>query len=85
MIMKFSSNAPIIHVSAHTNPALAIQAVIAISNKHDFSVNKYNSNASSVAPQTYPESPQAAPGQQTQLPISMDTILGKVGTERWRT
>ena len=81
MIMKFSSNAPIIHVSANTNPALSIQAVIAISNKHDFSVNKYNSNASSVAPQTYPESPQAAPGQQTQLPISMDTILGTFDDE----
>ncbi len=74
MIMKFSSNAPIIHVSANTNPALAIQAVVAISNKHDFSINKYNPNAGSST-QPYPDPSQAAVGQQTILPLSMDTNL----------
>ncbi len=75
MIMKFSSNAPIIHVSANTNQTLSIQAVVTISNKHDFSINKYNPNAGQST-QTYPDSSQTATGQQTQLPLSMDTILG---------
>jgi hypothetical protein len=76
MIMKFTSNAPIIHVSANTNPSLSIQAVLTISNKHDFSINKYNSNAG-PSTQTYSDSSQAATGQQTQLPLSMDSILGR--------
>ncbi|CAF1380580.1 unnamed protein product, partial [Rotaria sp. Silwood1] len=74
MIMKFSSNAPIIHVSANTNPTLSIQAIITISNKHDFSINKYHPNASTPT-QTYPESSQTSIHQQTQLPLSMDSIL----------
>ncbi|CAF5159427.1 unnamed protein product, partial [Rotaria sp. Silwood1] len=45
MIMKFSSNAPIIHVSVNTNPTFSIQAIITISNKHHFSINKYHPNA----------------------------------------
>jgi hypothetical protein len=76
MIMKFSSNAPIIHVSANTNSALMMQSVITISNKHDFSVNKYNINAGSST-QAYPEAGQTATGAQVQLPLSMDTMLGK--------
>ena len=78
MIMKFASNAPIIHVSANTNPTLPSQAVITISNKHDFSVNKYNSSTGSSA-QAYPESGQSTNGSQTPLPLSMDTILGTDG------
>jgi WD40 repeat protein len=74
MIMKFSSNAPIIHVSANTNSSLAIQAVVAISNKHDFSINRYNPNAG-PSTQPYPDTSQTAVGQQTQLPLSMDTNL----------
>ncbi|CAF1181559.1 unnamed protein product [Rotaria sp. Silwood1] len=74
MIMKFSSNAPIIHVAANTNPTIPIQAVITISNKHDFSINKYNPNIGPSAP-TYSEVPQTLTGQQTQLPLSMDSLL----------
>ncbi|CAF3766606.1 unnamed protein product [Rotaria sordida] len=74
MIMKFSSNAPIIHVAANTNPTLSTQAVITISNKHDFSINKYNPNAG-LSTSTYSESPQTLTGQQTQLPLSMDSLL----------
>ncbi|CAF1324596.1 unnamed protein product, partial [Rotaria sp. Silwood1] len=77
MIMKFSSNAPIIHVSANTNPTLSIQAIITISNKHNFSINKYHPNASTPT-QTYSESSQASIHQQTQLPLSMDSILGRL-------
>lgn len=75
MIMKFTSNAPIIHVSANTHPSLASQSVITISNKHDFSVNKYNINAG-LSTQTYPEGGQNASPTPTQLPLSMDTTLG---------
>lgn len=76
MIMKFSSNAPIIHVSANTNPTLANQAVVAISNKHDFSVNKYNPNAG-LSAQSYPDSPLTSGGVPlAQLPLSMDNVLG---------
>ena len=60
--------------SANTNPTLSIQAIVTISNKHDFSVNKYNPNVGS-ATHTYPDSTQTGIGQQTQLPLSMDTIL----------
>lgn len=74
MIMKFSSNAPIIHVSANTNPSLSSQLVVTISNKHDFSMNKYNPNVG-LTTQIYPDSSQAATGQQTQLPLSMDPVL----------
>ena len=74
MIMKFSSNAPIIHVSANTSPNLPIQAVLTISNKHDFSINKYNANAS-PSTQTYSEPSQPGIGQQGQLPLSMDSLL----------
>lgn len=74
MIMKFSSNAPIIHVSANTNPTLSIQAILAISNKHDFSINKYNPNAGSSA-QNYSDVSQTIAAQQTQLPLSMDANL----------
>mgnify|MGYP002378640195 CR=1 FL=1 len=74
MIMKFSSNAPIIHVSANTNPTLPTQAVVTISNKHDFSVNKYNPNVNPTS-QPYSDSSQTAAGQQTQLPLSMDMNL----------
>jgi hypothetical protein len=76
MIMKFSSNAPIIHVSANTLPTVPIQAIITISNKHDFSINKYNPSAGSST-QTYADSPPTANGQQAQLPLSMDSLLGK--------
>ena len=76
MIMKFSSNAPIIHVSANTSPNIPIQAVLTISNKHDFSINKYNANAS-PSTQTYSEPSQPGIGQQGQLPLSMDSLLGK--------
>lgn len=76
MIMKFSSNAPIIHVSANTNPTLPIQAVLTISNRHDFSVNKYNLNTT-PSTQPYSEASQTALGQPSQLPISMDSLLGK--------
>lgn len=76
MIMKFTSNAPIIHVSANTHPTLPIQAVITISNKHDFSVNKYNANTT-PSTQTYPEGGANAAPTQAQLPLSMDTTLGK--------
>lgn len=74
MIMKFSSNAPIIHISANTNPTLSIQAIVAISNKHDFSVNKYNPHAGSTT-QPYSDPSQAIGGPQTQLPLSMDMNL----------
>ena len=74
MIMKFTSNAPIIHVSANTTPGLPSQAVVAISNKHDFSINKYNPNAGSTT-QSYSESSQNSVVAQTQLPLSMDAIL----------
>ena len=70
--MKFSSNAPIIHVSANTSPTNSTQVVITISNKHDFSMNKYHPNAGSST-HTYSESTN---NQYTQLPLSMDTILG---------
>jgi hypothetical protein len=76
MIMKFSSNAPIIHVAANTNPTLSVPAVLTISNKHDFSVNKYNANAGPSTP-TFSETPQTLPNQQAQLPLSMDSLLGK--------
>ena len=59
MIMKFLSNAPIIFVSANTAvtpAALGLntptaqfqQAVVTISSKHEFSVNKYNPSASQM-------------------------------------
>jgi hypothetical protein len=76
--MKFSSNAPIIHVAANTNSTLSIQAVLTISNRHDFSVNKYNPNAGPTIP-TYPESQQTTTtNQQSQLPLNMDSLLGKI-------
>ena len=74
MIMKFSSNAPIIHVAGNTHPTLPIQAVLTISNRHDFSVNKYNSNAAPSTPQ-FSETPQTSATQQAQLPLSMDSLL----------
>lgn len=76
MIMKFSSNAPIIHVAAHTNPAFSAQAVLTISNKHDFSINKYNPNAGPSSP-PYSETLATAANQQAQLPLSMDSLLGR--------
>jgi hypothetical protein len=55
MIMKFLSNAPIIYVSANTSPPTFLspaiqtaqfqQAIVTISSKHEFSVNKYNPQA----------------------------------------
>lgn len=58
MIMKFLSNSPIIFVSANTSqPSFNstnsstgqfYPSVITISSKHEFSINKYNSSASSV-------------------------------------
>ncbi len=61
MIMKFLSNAPIIFVSANTSqpPQLNVPtglltansflpAVITISSKHEFSINKYNAAAASL-------------------------------------
>ena len=51
MIMKFLSNAPIIYVSANTAPSAALasapflSAVLTISSKHEFSVNRYNPQA----------------------------------------
>ncbi|CAF0884401.1 unnamed protein product [Adineta ricciae] len=75
MIMKFSSNAPIIHVAANTNSTLATQAVLTISNKHDFSINKYNANTGPSASSTYTETAQTANTQQPQLPLSMDSLL----------
>ncbi|CAF4132174.1 unnamed protein product [Rotaria magnacalcarata] len=74
MIMKFSSNAPIIHVSANTNPVHSIQAVVTISNKHDFSINKYHPNAGGST-QPYSDGSQSPTQQQAQLPLSMDSIL----------
>ncbi|CAF4271366.1 unnamed protein product [Rotaria sp. Silwood2] len=74
MIMKFSSNAPIIHVAANTNSTISTQVVITISNKHDFSINKYNPNAG-ASTSTYSEPPQTLTGQQAQLPLSMDSRL----------
>ncbi|CAF3646186.1 unnamed protein product [Rotaria socialis] len=74
MIMKFSSNAPIIHVAANTAPTVPAQAVITISNKHDFSINKYNQNAGPL-PSAYSEAAQTLTGQQAQLPLSMDSLL----------
>ncbi len=74
MIMKFSSNAPIIHVAANTNSTLPIQAVLTISNRHDFSINKYNANASPSTP-AFSETPSTATTQPAQLPLSMDTLL----------
>jgi len=76
--MKFSSNAPIIHVAANTNSTLPIQAVLTISNRHDFSINKYNPNAG-PSTSSYPESSsQTTTNQQAQLPLSMDSLLGKI-------
>lgn len=75
MIMKFSSNAPIIHVSANTSPSLSAQAVVTISNKHDFSLNKYHPNVG-PSTQAYPDSSQVPMNQQAPLPLSMDPILG---------
>ena len=77
MIMKFSSNAPIIHVAANTNSTLTTQAVLTISNRHDFSINKYNANAGPSASSTYTETTQTTSTQQPQLPLSMDSLLGK--------
>jgi len=77
MIMKFSSNAPIIHVAANTNSTLPIQAVLTISNRHDFSINKYNPNAG-PSTSAYSESTPTATNQQTQLPLSMDSLLGRI-------
>ncbi|CAF3634388.1 unnamed protein product [Adineta steineri] len=74
MIMKFSSNAPIIHVAANTNPTVPIPAVLTISNRHDFSINKYNTNVGSST-QTYSETPVTPINQQAQLPLSMDSLL----------
>lgn len=56
MIMKFLSNSPIIFVSANTvQPAILNNAtgnfqpaVIAISSKHEYSINKYNQSASNL-------------------------------------
>ena len=76
MIMKFASNAPIIHVAANTDSINFIQAVLTISNKHDFSINKYNPYAGSSTP-TYSESSQTSTGQQSQLPLTMDSLFGK--------
>lgn len=74
MIMKFSSNAPIIHITGNTSPALTTQAVLTISNRHDFSVNKYNANAVPSSP-TFPETSQTPANQQAHLPLSMDSLL----------
>lgn len=87
MIMKFSSNAPIIHVAANTASTVPAQAVITISNKHDFSVNKYNQNAG-PSPSAYSEAAQTLAGQQAQLPLSMDSLLSKRNSDfidRFRT
>ena len=75
MIMKFSSNAPIIHVSANTNPVLSASAVLTISNKHDFSVNKYNPNATPQPPHFSESNQTITTNQQSQLPLSMDSLL----------
>ncbi|CAF0746128.1 unnamed protein product [Didymodactylos carnosus] len=72
MIMKFSSNAPIIHVSANTNPSIPLQAVLTISQKHDFSINKYN-QASGTTPQGFTDTTVGA--SHSALPLSMDSLL----------
>ncbi len=74
MIMKFSSNAPIIHVAANTSSALPIQAVLTISNRHDFSINKYNANVSPSTP-AFTETTSTTANQSAQLPLSMDSLL----------
>ncbi|CAF3888236.1 unnamed protein product [Rotaria sp. Silwood1] len=74
MIMKFSLNAPIIHVSANTSSTFSVQAVVTINNKYDFSINKYHPN-SGTPTTNYPESSQTLAHQQTQLPLSMDSVL----------
>ncbi|CAF3825019.1 unnamed protein product [Rotaria sp. Silwood1] len=74
MIMKFSSNAPIIHVSANTSSTFSVQAVVTINNKHDFSINKYHPN-SGTPTKNYPESSQTPAHQQIQLSLSMDSVL----------
>lgn len=77
MIMKFSSNAPIVHVAANTNPNLPSPAVLTISTKHDFSINKYNQNATSSS-QTYQETIPLGTTQTNNLPLSMDTLFSKL-------
>jgi hypothetical protein len=81
MIMKFLSNAPIIFVSANTGlPSFSLaslnlqfqQAIVTISSKHEFSLNKYNPSSSqplsqSSAINNYNVYNEAAAGAENQV------------------
>lgn len=82
MIMKFLSNAPIIFVSANTSlpsyistsvsPAQFQQAVVTISSKHEFSINKYNPAASQTS-QTSAINNYNAYNEANKQPLSQQT------------
>ena len=89
MIMKFLSNSPVTYIAANTHPSVPSPAVTTITCNHNFSLNRWNSNATAQI-----QSPgYAAAGggggsagdkadTSAQLPLSMDPVLGSY--RNWR-
>lgn len=75
MSIKFLLNSPIIHISANTYPQLPLPSVITVTAGHQFAINRWNCNYSTmVQSPSYAESPQS-PG--ANLPLIMDPIFCK--------
>lgn len=73
MSIKFLLNSPIIHISANTYPQLPLPSVITVTAGHQFAINRWNCNYSTmVQSPSYAESPQS-PG--ANLPLIMDPIF----------
>jgi hypothetical protein len=91
MIMKFLSNAPIIFVSANTaqpvfNTSILIpsqfqQAIVTISSKHEFSLNKYNQSASQLSASSAINNYNAFNEASTQSPPSTPTQASPPNTQ----
>lgn len=74
MVMKFPSNSPVVHISANTYPQLPLPAVVTVTARRQFAVNRWNCNyAASVQSPTYADTNSH---NRANLPLSMDPILG---------
>ncbi|ESN92414.1 hypothetical protein HELRODRAFT_181462 [Helobdella robusta] len=82
MIMKFLSNSPVTHVSANTHPSVPTPAVITLTCNYNFAVNKWNHAAASSQVPTPGFSDKSE--HQSQLPLTMDQLLGEIRVMRLR-
>ncbi|XP_022098981.1 neurobeachin-like isoform X3 [Acanthaster planci] len=80
MIIKFLSNSPVIHVSAHTHPNVPIPAIVTAAANQTFAMNKWNNQ---VATAGQPGSPGYSMDAGKNLLIELDPlILSTTGMHR---